>query len=184
MFSIFGRLSSWLAAIPYALVGLFVRVVIAYPFFFDGQDKVDGTKYVVPIPGHELTLTLPTTVLDKTFTAFADVYKLPVIPSSAAAYIVSFAEFVLPVLILVGLATRLSALGLLIITLVIQFFVFPDLWWTLHAYWVALLLVLMSRGAGHISLDAFFGLFRRKKTFMAAAPFRREPEVVVPTNSA
>ena len=184
MFSIFGRLSNWLAAIPYALVGLFVRVVVAYPFFFDGQDKVEGTKYVVPFPGHEFTLTLPTTVLEKTFNAFANDYKLPVIPSSFAAYIVSFAEFVLPVLILVGLATRISALGLLIMTLIIQFAVHPDLWWTLHAYWVALLLVLMSRGPGHISLDAFFGLFRRKRVAHMAVPVsRREPELVIPASA-
>ena len=180
MFRIFGRLSAKLASIPYAVVGLFARCVVAYPFFMSGQSKVDGTKYSMDLLGQELSVKLPQTMLDKTFELFANDYKLPVIPSNVAAYIVAFAENVLPVLLLIGLATRLSALGLFIMVLVIQFLVFPGHWWTEHAYWLALLLLLMSRGPGAISLDAFFGLFRRKPKLPRPAPPSAAPDVITP----
>jgi putative oxidoreductase len=52
----------------------------------------------------------------------------------------------------VGLASRLSALGLLFMTLVIQLFVYPD-GWPDHILWIALLLLIVARGPGAISLD-------------------------------
>ena len=179
MFSIFGRLSARLGSIPYAIVGLFVRIVVAFPFLVAGQANVEG-DIIVPdaaaklghdLFGLDLFYKLPQAIAQKTFDVFANDYKLPIIPSNIAAYIATFAEIVLPLLILIGLATRLSALGLFLMVLVIQFLVFPGHWWTEHAYWLALLLVLMSRGPGAISLDAFFGLFRRKsKASAVAAP--------------
>ncbi|WP_245300251.1 DoxX family protein [Methylocystis bryophila] len=60
---------------------------------------------------------------------------------------------------MLGFLTRLSALGLLAMTMVIQIFVYPDAWWTVHAYWVALLVVLIARGPGAISLD--YLIFRK-----------------------
>ena len=189
MFSIFGRLSARLAAIPYALVGLFVRVVVAYPFLMSGQGKVEGDN-ILPEPvtklgrdllGLDLSYKLPQAIAQKTFDAFANDYKLPVLPSNAAAYIATFAEIVFPVLILLGLATRLSALALFIMVLVIQFLVFPGHWWSEHAYWLALLLVLMSKGAGAISLDSFFGLFRRKPRHMPRdAPSMTDSDMSAP----
>ena len=68
-------------------------------------------------------------------------------------------ELVLPPLLLLGFLTRLSALGLLAMTIVIQLFVYPDAWWTAHAYWTALLIVLIARGPGAISLDRL--IFRK-----------------------
>ena len=62
------------------------------------------------------------------------------------------AEHFFPVLILLGLATRLSALALLGMTLVIQLFVYPDAYPT-HGTWIALLLVLMAKGPGRVSID-------------------------------
>lgn len=191
MFSIFGRLSARLASIPYALVGLFVRIVVAYPFLISGQGKVDGdnilpeavTKPAHDLFGLDLSYKLPTAVTQKTFDAFANDFKLPILPSNAAAYIATFAEIVLPLLILIGLMTRISALGLFFMVLVIQFLVVPGNWWTQHAYWLALLLVLMSRGPGAISLDAFFGLFRRKSR-MAHGPASAAPESLAPAVKA
>ena len=88
-----------------------------------------------------------------TFALFADEYKLPLISPTAAAYAASGLEFVLPLLLVLGLLTRLSALILLAMTIVIQIFVYPDAWWTVHAYWMAILTVLIARGPGAISLD-------------------------------
>ena len=186
MFSIFGRLSASLASIPYALVGLFVRIVVAYPFLMFGQDKVDGDNMLpeaVIKPAHDLlgldlAYKAPLAVAQKTFDLFANDYKLPIIPPGAAAYVATFAEIVFPVLLLFGLMTRISALALFIAVLVMQFLVFPGHWWTEHAYWLALLLVLMSRGPGAISLDSFFGLFRRKsRKHFATQTVLIEPEM-------
>lgn len=67
------------------------------------------------------------------------------------------AEHLLPVLLVLGLFTRLSALGLLAMTAVIQFFVYPDAWPT-HLTWATLALYLAGRGAGTISVDGALGM--------------------------
>ncbi|MEN0106037.1 MAG: DoxX family protein, partial [Pseudomonas sp.] len=79
-------------------------------------------------------------------------YNLPLIPPEAAAYMATFCEHVFPVLILLGLATRFSALALLGMTLTIQLFVYPDAYPT-HGTWAAVLLYLMARGPGVLSID-------------------------------
>jgi putative oxidoreductase len=76
------------------------------------------------------------------------------------------AEHVLPVLLLAGLASRLSALGLMVMTLVIQLFVYPD-GWPEHVLWFALLLLIVARGPGALSLDHL--IWSRAQPQMAAA---------------
>ncbi|HTO79103.1 MAG TPA: DoxX family membrane protein [Methylocystis sp.] len=142
----------------YSLVALFVRIVAAHPFFASGQTKVDGPQIGATLLGQELSYTLPTSIKDSTFALFAQEYKVPLLSPDIAAYLATAMESVLPILLVLGLLTRLSALGLLAMTLVIQIFVFPDAWWTVHAYWAALLLVLIARGPGALSLDRL--LFR------------------------
>ena len=74
----------------------------------------------------------------------------------------TMAEHLLPALVVIGLATRLSAAGLLAMTLVIQFFVYPDAWWATHILWAALAMVLITRGGGVLSLDAALDRWRRR----------------------
>jgi putative oxidoreductase len=74
-----------------------------------------------------------------------------------AAHLATYAEHLLPILLVLGLFTRLSALGLLAMTAVIQIFVYPDAWPT-HLSWVALMLYLAGRGAGGLSLDRALGV--------------------------
>jgi len=38
--------------------------------------------------------------------------------------------------------------------MVIQIFVYPEAWWSVHMIWVALALVLIVRGPGRLSSDA------------------------------
>jgi putative oxidoreductase len=76
---------------------------------------------------------------------------------------------VFPVLLIVGLASRLSALGLLGMTMVIQLFVFPD-GWPEHILWIALLLGLIARGPGAFSIDHL--MWTRSHTPMLTAPAR------------
>jgi putative oxidoreductase len=147
------RIAAWLDAIPYALIALFLRVVAAHPFFVSGQTKIEGPTIGGKILGLDLSFQIPTEVRDATFTLFAEEYKIPLISPTVAAYAASGLEFILPLLLVFGLLTRLAAFVLLTMTMVIQIFVFPDAWWTVHAYWAAMLIVLIARGPGVISLD-------------------------------
>jgi putative oxidoreductase len=83
---------------------------------------------------------------------FSDEYKLPLLAPQIAATIAVSIELSTPVLLVLGLATRLAALVLLGMTLVIEVFVYP-LAWPTHIQWAAMLLVLLCRGAGTASLD-------------------------------
>ena len=87
-----------------------------------------------------------------TFFLFENDYALPLIPPVPAAYAATIAEHVFPLLLVLGLFTRLSAAALLAMTLVIQLFVYPDAWPT-HLSWAGLLLPLIALGAGRASLD-------------------------------
>ena len=124
-----------------------------------GQTKIEGPTIGREIFGLDLTVQIPTAIRSATFALFVDEYKLPFLSPNVAAYVTTAMELVLPLLLVLGLLTRLSALGLLAMTMVIQIFVYPDAWWTAHAYWVALLIVLIARGPGAISVDRL--IFRK-----------------------
>ena len=63
----------------------------------------------------------------------------------------------MPLLLVVGLGTRVAALGLLAMTAVIEAFVYPDAWPT-HLSWAASLLLIAAKGAGAWSLDRALGI--------------------------
>jgi putative oxidoreductase len=98
---------------------------------------------------------------DSTIPLFSSEYALPLLPPETAAYLATFNEHFFPVLILLGFATRFSALALLGMTLTIQLFVYPDAYPT-HGTWAAVLLYLMARGPGVLSIDHL--LARRHRT--------------------
>ena len=122
--------------VPHDALALIDRVAIGAIFFLSGRTKVDGWL----------------TVTEGTYALFRDEYKLPLIPVEMAAHAAVVAEHLFPLLLVLGLFTRLSALALLGMTLVIQLFVYPDAWPT-HLSWAGLLLYLAGRGAGTLSLD-------------------------------
>lgn len=128
-------------ALPVDVLTVIVRVAIAAVFFLSGRTKVEGL----------LTIT------DSTYYLFAEEYRVPLIPSDIAAHMATYAEHLFPVLIVLGLATRLSALALLGMTIVIEVFVYP-LGWPTHLMWAALLLYLIRFGAGRFSLDRLLKL--------------------------
>ena len=82
---------------------------------------------------------------------------MPLLPPELAAHMATYAEHLLPVLLVLGLFTRLSALGVLGMTSVIQLFVYPDAWPT-HLSWITLALYLIGRGAGPVSADRALGI--------------------------
>ena len=76
---------------------------------------------------------------------------------AVSATMASVAEHILPVLLILGLFTRISAGGLLVMTMVIQLWVFPDAWWSAHMFWASILFAIIAVGPGRISLDHFLG---------------------------
>jgi putative oxidoreductase len=121
--------------VPYSFPALISRFAVASVFWRSGQTKVHGFH-----------------IREETFDLFRDEYKVPLLPPDVAAYFSTVAEHVFPVLLVVGLASRLSAAGLLFMTMVIQLFVYPS-GWPDHILWIAILLTIIVRGPGAISLD-------------------------------
>lgn len=138
-----------LGRLPDTLIALVARFSIAAVFWSSGQTKVDGLA--INFVTGDFRLGWPR-LSDSAVDLFKDEYKLPLIPPELAAPLAATAEHVLPLLILVGLATRFSALGLLGMTLVIQLFVYPGAYAT-HGTWAAVLLFLIAHGPGKVSLD-------------------------------
>lgn len=141
--------NSLLAGIPYALVALLARFSIAAVFWNSGQTKIEGLA--INIVNGEFMLGWPR-LSDSALALFEDEYQLPLIAPELAAPLAAVAEHVFPLLLLIGLATRFSALALLGMTLVIQVFVYPGAYAT-HGTWAALLLLLMAQGGGVLSID-------------------------------
>lgn len=126
--------------VPEAAALLLTRMALAGVFWRSGRSKVaEGTWLEIS---------------DTTRFLFAEEYKAVPLPPDLAAPLAAYAEHLFPVLLVLGLATRLSALALLGMTMVIQIFVFPEAWWSVHSLWAALCLVLIVRGGGLLSLDA------------------------------
>jgi putative oxidoreductase len=149
------------AFIPYAVVALALRLVIARVFFLDGQTRVDGMPIPLHLRGFDFSFILPLQVKAESYASLLTGY-LPVrVPPGLVAYLVSGGEFLLPIMLVLGFGTRFAALGLLAITAFMQIYVMPQALWTTHVYWAAILLVLLSRGAGALSLDHFIWLAKR-----------------------
>lgn len=138
-----------LSRIPDSLIALLGRFSIAAIFWKSGQTKIEGLA--VDLVAGQFDLGWPR-LSDNALALFASEYRLPLLPPELAAPLAAFAEHLFPILILVGLATRLSSLALLLMTLTIQLFVYPDAYPT-HGVWAAVLLFLIARGPGAISLD-------------------------------
>ena len=128
------------ASIGHSLLALVARLALAGVFLQSGRTKVEGWLMVT----------------DNAVALFVDEYKLPLLPPNIAAHLAAYAEHFFPLLLILGLATRLSAAALLGMTAVIQIFVYPAAWPT-HLTWAGLLLYLIGRGGGSGSLDRVSG---------------------------
>ena len=127
-----GRIRRALDAVGYTWLALPLRFAVATVFWNSAMAK---------LANWETTLSL-----------FSDEYQLPLIPPEIAAYLATSVEISTPVLLVLGLLTRPAALVLLAMTAVIEIFVYPQAWPT-HIQWAAMLLVLLCRGPGGLSLD-------------------------------
>ena len=129
------RIDGLLGRLPWSVAALALRVFPASVFWASGRTKVEGFS-----------------IADSTWFLFQHEYALPLIPSDWAAVAATLAEHLLPALLVLGLGTRFAALGLLMMTLVIQIFVYPSAWQT-HGLWAACFLALIDKGPGRWSLD-------------------------------
>jgi len=130
--------------IPHWLIALAARIFPAAVFWQSGRTKVEGWM-----------------VTDNAVFLFREEYKLPLIDPSIAAHLAAMAEHLFPILLVLGLGTRFAALALLLMTLIIQLFVYPGAWPT-HGTWAACFLILMARGPGVVSLDHLLWLDRKR----------------------
>lgn len=130
--SLVARMLDELGRFPLPVLQLMFRIAVAAVFFKSGLTK---------IASWELTLQL-----------FQDEYAVPLLPVPVAATLAAATELSMPVLLVLGLFARLAALPLLGMTLVIQLFVYPENW-AEHLMWASLLLFIVTRGAGALSLD-------------------------------
>jgi putative oxidoreductase len=138
-----------MSRIPHSLTALIGRFAIAGVFWKSGQTKIEGLQ--IDIVEGNFQLGLPR-LSESAVDLFRDEYRLPLLPPELGATLAALGEHALPLLILLGLGTRFAALGLLVMTAVIQLLVYPGAWPT-HGVWAAVLLWLMALGPGAVSLD-------------------------------
>lgn len=127
-------LLAWLERFPLALLQLLFRVSIAAVFWNSGLTKIASWQTTIVL--------------------FRDEYKVPVLPPELAASLAASVELTCPVLLVLGLASRLATLPMLGMTFVIETFVYPEDWIE-HLGWASILLFILTRGPGSISLDRF-----------------------------
>ena len=122
----------WLDRVPYALLAIPLRLAVATVFWNSAMTKLASW--------------------DTTIALFTDEYQVPLLPPEVAAYLAATIELTTPVLLVLGFLTRPAAIVLLGMTTVIEVFIYPQAWPT-HIQWAAMLLVLLARGPGKLSLD-------------------------------
>ena len=125
-------LYDYLERVPMGVIQLLARIAVAGVFWRSGLTKIASWEQTIAL--------------------FQDEYQVPILPPELAATLGTALELVCPVLLFFGIAARLGAAGLLAMTFVIQVFVYPTSW-PEHLTWATLLLIVLSRGPGPISLD-------------------------------
>lgn len=155
VFAIIALLRNACQRIPDSAIALLARFSIAAIFWQSGQTKVEGL--VIDLLAGRVELGWPR-LSDSALYLFREEYRLPLLDPEVAAFVAASAEHLFPVLLLLGLGTRLAASGLLVMTATIQLLVYPDAYAT-HGVWAVALLFLLAKGAGRFSLD--HGLARR-----------------------
>jgi putative oxidoreductase len=121
---------------PLSIIQLAMRIGVGAVFFKAGLLKYNSWEFTVKL--------------------FQDEYNVPLLDPVVAARIAMVQELTVPVLLFLGLATRIATLPLLGMIAVIQTFVYPNAW-TEHLVWSSILVFLLTRGPGPLSLDHVIG---------------------------
>jgi putative oxidoreductase len=142
------QVRAWLEAVPYSVLAIPLRLGVAWIFWSSAQVKLINWQ--------------------RTLEFFAEEYRVPILPPELAANMALAIEIACPILLVLGLLTRFAVVVLLGMTAVIQIFVYPEAWPT-HLQWSAMMLVLLCRGAGRLSLDHFVWRWLGPKLVLAQA---------------
>jgi putative oxidoreductase len=132
MYDLYATIRNRLARFPLSFIQLAGRIGVGATFFKAGLLKYNSWEFTVKL--------------------FEDVYRVPLLDPAVAARIAMVQELSIPVLLFLGLATRIATLPLLGMIVVIQTFVFPNAY-NDHLAWGAILVLLLTRGPGVFSLD-------------------------------
>ena len=138
--------------LPISLTMLALRIALAVPFWKSGLTKWDG-YFTLSFGARQLFID------EFKLHWFGAEYSFPY--PELMATLSAIGEVTLPVLLVLGLATRYAALGLLAMTAIIQLTV-PDGWANFHLPWAAMALSIMTFGPGRIALDRVLGLERTR----------------------
>ena len=129
------KLFAGLEKIPHSFIALLARLSVGGVFWMSGQTKISGFH-----------------LAEGTVDLFRDEYQLPLLDPTVAAILAAISEHLFSALLIIGLASRFSAMALLGMTLIIEIFVYPYAWAT-HGTWALCFLVIITKGPGMISLD-------------------------------
>ena len=162
--SAFAHVTHWLGG---DVLQILARLTLAGVFWRSLLTKVEVTKlftYTEMINdfaverAHVRLPSFPLEMKPATLYQFEQ-YDLPLLSPGAAAWMATLGEFLLPLMLVFGVFTRLSAVGLLIMTLVIELFVIDGGWWGTHALWVVMAGYIIAHGPGRVSVDHVAGRF-------------------------
>jgi putative oxidoreductase len=133
----------WLARFPLSIIQLAGRIGVGATFFKAGLLKYHSWEFTVRL--------------------FQEEYRVPLLDPATAARIAMVQELTIPILLFLGLATRIATLPLLGMIAVIQAFVYPNAY-NEHLVWGAILVLLLTRGPGVLSADYLIDQYV-KRTF-------------------
>ena len=131
---------------PLSLLQLLFRISVASVFWHSGLTKIASWQTTVVL--------------------FRDEYRVPLLPPEIAATLAATTELSMPVLLVLGLFTRLATLPLIGMVFVIEVFVYPE-FWSMHLMWTTILLFLLTKGPGAFSLEHYAGRILRAKGILA-----------------
>jgi len=147
MISLVAKIIGWLERFPLSILQFLFRFTIAVVFWNSGQTKIASWLTTVAL--------------------FRDEYQVPILPPELAASLAATVELTCPVLLVLGLATRLATLPMLGMTFVIEVFVYPENWLE-HLTWATTLLFILTRGPGPFSLDHFIAQMTGMRSALSA----------------
>jgi putative oxidoreductase len=133
------------------LAQLALRCALAVPFYFSGLTKWDSFGHFSDSAEY---------LFREEFRLHVFGMEIPYPAPSLLAHLSGIGEITLPILLVLGLGTRVAACGILAMTAIIQLTV-PDGWANFHLAWAAMALTLLTYGGGPVSLDHLLARFRR-----------------------
>lgn len=143
----------YLARFPLSIIQLAGRIGVGATFFKAGLLKYQSWEFTVKL--------------------FEEEYRVPLLDPKVAAGIATAQELTIPILLFLGLATRVATIPLLGMIAVIQLFVYPNAY-NEHLVWGSILVLLLTRGPGVVSVDYLIERTVRQRQNPTTIPLRRE----------